>query len=323
MSETSADVRALDVEASAWVIRKDLPEWGEADSAEFENWLNKSARNRVAFLRAHDVWERANRLPALTKPKHREAALSGWKKLLPFIAGGAAVLLLAVFAGTAGYLDFAQPREAVYMTATGGRETVPLGDGSQIELNTGTILRVSETGAKRIVKLDKGEAYFAIKHDAKRPFQVLAADHLITDLGTKFEIRSDGTSLKVTLLEGRARLETASAWSKSPPLLLAPGDVAIASPRGVSLTKAAAKNLADALSWRQGMLVFENTTVVDAVAELNRYNSRKLVVADAAVGRMKIDASVPTDGVDVFARVAREVIGLRVEAHDDEVIISR
>jgi len=322
MSEIHADVRTLDVEASAWVIRTDLPEWSEADQAEFENWLNKSARNRVAFLRAHDVWERANRLPALAKPNRGESVRAGWKRLLPFIAGGAA-LMFAVFASVAGYLYLAQPREAVYVTATGGRETVPLGDGSQIELNTGTVLRVGETGTRRIVKLDKGEAYFSIKHDARRPFQVFAADHVVTDLGTKFEIRSDGASLKVTLLEGRASLETTSAWSKSPPMLLAPGDIAIASPRGISLTKVAAKNLTNELSWRQGTLVFENTTVADAAAELNRYNSRKLIVADEAVGRMKIDASVPTDGVDVFARVAREVIGLHVETHDSEVIISR
>ena len=46
-------------------------------------------------------------------------------------------------------------------------------DGSRIELNTNTVLRARMTTDQRIVWLEKGEAYFRIKHDSTHPFIVM------------------------------------------------------------------------------------------------------------------------------------------------------
>ena len=59
-----------------------------------------------------------------------------------------------------------------YATAVGGHKTLTLGDGSEVELNTDTIVRMPKVAGQRQVILDKGEAYFQIKHDAENPFIV-------------------------------------------------------------------------------------------------------------------------------------------------------
>jgi transmembrane sensor len=269
------------------------------------------------------VWERANRLQALGHAARAASRTSRPWRALSAILRGAAVVAIVAAMGTAGAINFSGPREAVYATAVGGHETVPLADGSQIELNTDTTLRVSETGSQRIVKLEKGDAYFNVKHDNARPFMVVAGRNRIVDLGTRFEIRSEGSALQVALLEGRARLESTRPWMQTHAMLLKPGDVAWVTADTVSLQKHSSEQLTNALGWRRGVLVFEHATLADAVEEFNRYNSQRLVVVDPAVGRLKIDATLPVNGIDGFVRVAQDVLGVRVSHQGSAIVISR
>jgi transmembrane sensor len=319
----SRNAAEVSIQASEWIVRKELPEWSEAEQADLDAWLGASPNHRIAYLRAGDVWQRANRLQALKRPSRQGIALLRERGLLPIIVRVAAALGLVAVAGVSGMTYLVVPRETTYRTAVGGRETIPLADGSQVELNTDTVLRVSETSSQRTVKLDKGEAYFSVKHDAARPFVVLTAQHRITDLGTKFEIRSDGSFLKLSLFEGRARLETTSAWVPAYAAILTPGDVAVATIDTMSVTKKSPAKLTNELGWRRGVLVFEHTTLEDAVAELNRYNRQQIVIADPAVALLKIDATLPTDSVEGIVRVAQDVLGVRVTKRNGEIVISR
>ena len=80
----------------------------------------------------------------------------------------------------------------MFSTEVGGHETVTFSDGTRIELNTNTVLRARMTTAQRTVWLDKGEAYFQVKHDPAHPLTVIAG-HRVTDLGTEFLVRDDAT----------------------------------------------------------------------------------------------------------------------------------
>ncbi len=178
-------------------------------------------------------------------------------------------------------------------------------------------------GPNRIVYLDRGEAYFAVAHDAKRPFTVLAANHRITDLGTKFVVRENPNGLEVSLIEGLARLESANASSSAHAAVLAPGDVAIATSDTISVKRRSAKTLADQLGWRRGVIVFDNTPLAAAVNEVNRYNRTKLAVSDPAVGRLTITGTFPVDDIEIVLAAARDVYGLRVKVEHGEILIAR
>lgn len=77
------------------------------------------------------------------------------------------------------------------------------------------------------------------------------------------------------------------------------------------------------LSWRRGLLIFDGAPLSQVAAELNRYSTAKIVVVGNGVGKLTIDASVPTDDVRAFTRVAREVFGLHVQDRGNEIVISR
>ena len=118
-------------------------------------------------------------------------------------------------------------REKTFSTPVGGRQILTLTDGSRIELNTDTVLRVALGKDHRTVWLDKGEAYFQVKHDAARPFVIYTNGRRITDLGTKFLVRADQGRLEVALLEGRVRLDAATDQPQAMTVLTA-GDDAVA-----------------------------------------------------------------------------------------------
>ena len=86
-------------------------------------------------------------------------------------------------------------------------QAVRLADGTQVELNTNTRLHADVNGLSRTVMLDSGEAYFDVVHDAKRPFTVYAGNRRITDIGTKFSVFRDGDDVRVTVREGKVRVD--------------------------------------------------------------------------------------------------------------------
>ena len=81
--------------------------------------------------------------------------------------------------------------------------------------------------------------------------------------------------------------------------------------------------MADSLGWRRGMLVFHHTSLAEVVAEYNRYNTQKLVIADPSIAQRTITATLPTNDIDAFARIATNFFGLHVAHRGNEVTISQ
>jgi transmembrane sensor len=308
-------------EAAAWLLkRNENANWDEAEQANLDAWFAQSLSHRVAYLRLDAAWSSADRLAALG-PKPEQAQTR--RRMGPIWLGIAAAALVVIGIGVTASRFLAEPAERVYTTPIGGRETISFADGSKIELNTDTVLRARMTTTERSIWLDKGEAYFQVKHDAAHPFAVMAEGHRVTDLGTAFLVRRDSGRLEVSLVQGRARVESQTVLMPSQSAILAPGDVVVASANSMAMEKKSSADLDNALAWRRGMLVFHRTPLTDVAREYNRYNRTKIVVADGDVGRRVISATLPATDLNAFARMAREFFGLHVAQNGDEILISR
>jgi transmembrane sensor len=325
-SEEDLDVAApssdIDMCAAEFVERRDSRHWTDEDEAALEVWLTESSTHRVAFLRLNSSWRRTERLIALRSPEQEQPSQSSSKTPLWRLRNAAVLGLLLVFGGAiAGYLLV--PRYVAYATTVGGHKTLALRDGSQIELNTNTLIRVSQNTADRLIRLDRGEVYFQVRHDVARPFVVIAAGRRLVDLGTKFSVRADADELKVALVEGRVRVEATDRSGRSQRAVLSPGDVLLASHDSLSVTKKTPGELTNALAWRRGMLVFHGTTLADAAIEFNRYNETKIVIADSVASREAINGTLPSDDLQEFARMARNIFGLRTERRGNVIVFAR
>lgn len=311
---------AIEAHASQWLERREFENWTERNQQEFEAWLDESPAHRVAFVRLEAGWKRTSRLAALRPPEaaQKSEPIARARPRMMRVAIGLAIA--AVLAG--GLANFLlRPAQMAYATPFGGHRAITLADGTLVELNTDTVLRVRMSASSRTVQLDRGEAYFQVKHDAARPFVVMAAGLRVVDLGTKFVVRNDSTRLEVALLEGRARFESTDPKMHS--AILSPGDVVVAKGKSVSLTKASAQDLDGDFGWRRGLLVFKHTALADAAAEFNRYNREKLIIADASAAKLQIRGTFRTGDVALFASVTRDVLGLHVTRRGGDIVVTR
>lgn len=308
-------------QASEWIARRMLGPWSDADQSALDAWLAESLAHEVAFVRMEAGWSRTERLTVLRdpgKPLPRPATNSR-----PAGFRLAAMLALVATIGLAGAYVLSASQSQTYATPIGGHQIITLSDGSRIELNTDTAIRADFRASRREITLLKGEAYFQVEHDASRPFVVTVAGHRVTDLGTKFLIRKDGSQLQVSLIEGRAELQSVGDGVQQHSVVLTPGDVAVASADALNVSRKPDKELHDELGWRRGVIVFSHATLAAAATEFNRYNATKIVIANAQIGNRVIGATLAVHDVNAFADVAREIFGLKVHRHGNEILISR
>ena len=322
-ASASANAESIEARAAAWLIkRREHEGWSEPDQAALDSWLAESWAHAAAFWRLGAAWSSADRLGVLRRPavEQGESVVAPRRGLFVKIAAG---LVIAVVAGIAGANYLLNSDGWAYATALGGHKTITLADGSTIELNTDTAVHIDANASRRIVEFDRGEAYFQIKHDAARPFIVMAAGHRVTDIGTKFLLRRDADRVEVALVEGRAQFESAGVKTRIQSALLTPGDVVVATADSVAVTRKSAPELANELGWRRDLLVFHHTTLADAASEYNRYNSKKIIIADRAAAHLTMNGTLPTNDVEAFVRLTQKFFDLHVEKRGDEIVISR
>jgi len=319
----ASDALAISGSAAEWVAdRRNTEDWTPERQAELDAWLAQSLAHRVAYIRIDATWRRTDRLAALRRPKREPG--DGASSRRPFWMRIALALgLVAVAATVITENILKHTSEQTFATAIGGREQVILGDGSRIELNTNTLLRVSLDENTRSITMDKGEAYFQVKHDAAHPFVLIAGHHRVTDLGTQFFVRRDIDRLKVSLVEGRARFETTDNAARVSSLELSPGDEVVATQDGVTLVKKPVDVMKGSLGWRRGVVVFSDTSLADAAAEFNRYGRKKMVFADPKLASLTIEGTFQTNNIEAFADVLQAALGLRAEDRNGTIIISR
>lgn len=315
--------------AAKWVLAQEEPEWSPTDQLELERWLNESDGHRTAYLRLCHGWREADRVSALGAghvggPRQTpRRAVPRWS--IP-IGIAAAVMLMIV--GTATYrpeiFQSVLRREVAqsHQTPIGVRRTIDLSDGSKVELNTASKVRASLGPEKREVWLDEGEAFFEVAHRNGRPFVVNAGDRRITVLGTKFSVRRQSGKVTVAVLEGRVRVDEIEQGRAVRSSVIIGGDVAIAQGAATLVTARSARKVEDALAWRRGMLSFDQVDLGAITAEFNRYNGRKLIIADPQVAALRIGGMFPSNDPEAFVRLLRDAYGLKIEDTPDGVKIS-
>jgi transmembrane sensor len=304
--------------AADWLAREDRGLTAEEQGA-LDAWLSQSSLNRVAYLRLKAVWQRADRLAALKSPLPTHPPARIWNRPVAAAAIAASLVLLA----GAGwfFIQHNSPVGQDYATGIGERQAVRLADGSQIELNTNTRLHAEVTKMGRIITLETGEAYFDVVHDAGRPFTVNAGNRRITDLGTKFSVFRKDDDVRVVVKEGRVRVEQIGQPLASP-LVAEAGREVISKGSETLLTSKPDHEISNELSWRDGVLVFNQQTLAEVAEQFNRYNRRHIEVAGSARD-IRIGGSFKADNVDVFVTLLHRGFGLSVNQQDDRILVSR
>jgi transmembrane sensor len=246
----------------------------------------------------------------------------------------AAAVLLCVGLGVAAwYTSYFSP---TYVTGIGEQRSITLQDGSLVELNARSRLRVRFTEKLRSVELLEGQALFTVAKNPARPFVVSTSESSVRAVGTQFDVYRKRAGTVVTVMEGRVAVQpvqkTARAnVSRQMPrplesartrreVLLVAGEQATVSLTSVSPPERV--DTAAATAWTEKKLVFESTPLGDVVDEFNRYNRRQLVIRDPQLLDFHVSGVFPSTDSERMIELLRQRFGIVTETTEHSIEIS-
>jgi transmembrane sensor len=74
-------------------------------------------------------------------------------------------------------------------------------------------------------------------------------------------------------------------------------------------------------SWQRGELIFDNTPLVEAIAELNRYSDTKIMLATPALANLRISGVFATGRPRVFVQALSSYFPVAVASSGDQAIV--
>lgn len=307
--------------AARWAIRLDGAPLDDAEQQALDAWLTGNERNRGALLRAEAALAYLDRGRALAEPdvedveEDRRAVLGRRAVLIGGTASG-----LAAMAGVAFLALRAAPVEIG--TAIGELRRVPLPDGSVASVNTDSKVLVAMARRHRDIRLERGEAWFQVMHDKSRPFVVAAGGVRVQAVGTAFSVRLREGGADVLVTEGV--VETWVVGREAERMRIAAGSRSfVAETAPTSEVVSASADIDRALAWRSGELALNGESLDYAAAELNRYNLRKLIIDDPALGREPLVGYFRTDQPENFGRAAAGMVGAKVAIEGEAIHLHR
>ncbi len=326
-------------EAMNWRLLQQERELSRSERKAFTEWLGRSERHRDAYEELKSFWGTADVLDRhpeyQTVLQQTETALNGRRLTRRALAAGFAAALVGM-GGLGYYLQLPKSlADQTFRTAVGQTASVTLPDGSSVTLNTDTIVRTRADNDRRLVYLDKGQAYFEVAKDSHHPFVVAAAGRTVTALGTAFDVRVDGGELKVVLVEGKVRVEDvkAPAVSSAPvsqrpkPAQTMTTEMSAGSQLVTTADTEWRLTLTDTqreTSWLKGQLVFDSAPLGEVVEEMNRYSPRKITIADPTLAQRPIGGRLTPGDIHGFSMMLQtaSIATLREEPDGRIVIVA-
>jgi transmembrane sensor len=304
MAETQ-DLPSIRAEAAAWLARLRSEERRPEDEAGFRTWLAESEAHSQAFDAINTAWEAAGALPRMP----RRAKAHADRRMVMASA-------LAFVAAGATFGAYRVANAGAYSTEVGEQRRVALDDGSLIILDTDSKVRVSLNDKRRQVELIRGRAHFEVARDSVRPFVVSAAGKQIAAGGSAFEVSRTHEQVCVLVTKGEVAVFDPKLTGKQ--MVDKGARVTLADTAAPKLDR---PDLARVTAWQHGRAVFDNDTLASAVAEMNRYSRRPIVIeGDAA--NLHVSGVYSTGDTEAFARSLATLLPLDVTLTSDQVIIS-
>ena len=206
----------------------------------------------------------------------------------------------------------------------GQRHKVLLNDGTLVYLNAGSrlIYPAKFSGRNREVYLS-GEGFFEVSKNAEVPFIVRTDNIDIKVLGTKFNVSAyaDERYISTVLVEGKVNVLQKEKLFVNARVSLDPGQgcfYSIKDKRSVVRDV----DVADYVSWKDGMYKFRNTPLRDVAGRIGRhYNQPVQIQGDELANTTFSGKFMLTEDLDEVLRNLSKTLEGRLEKADDGTYI--
>jgi transmembrane sensor len=296
----------IEQQAVGWVQKLASGNATAEEIASAKRWRMQDPHHQKAFEDAERIWQRmavvgrakygpdANFMGPLRDYGRQRAVMTRRAMLGAAFAsiGGAAIY--GAMRPPLGLWPSVAEMRADFRTGTGEQRTVAFAGDVEIALNTQTSLAVRPaTATEERVELISGEASFTTPSGSSRALAVFAADGKIVSQAGQFELRylGAGRHAVVTCLEGQLRVESGAQVAELNAKQrvfydgLRVGEIDAVDPGTVS-------------EWRRGIVTFRNTPLAEAVEEMNRYRSGRIILSNAAQGKRLLSGRFRIDQME-------------------------
>ncbi|HEY0182622.1 MAG TPA: FecR domain-containing protein [Rhodopila sp.] len=299
-----------------WFMRCHAREAGSAPDRDFDAWLRAAPEHAAAYARVEALWHDPGFAAAIAirrLPVRR-------RRVAPVLLRIAASVAVFAVLGVGGLRIAGVPVHlpADYATNIGAARVDQLGDGTRLVLDSASAVDVSFSETQRTVQLREGRAFFAVAADA-RPFEVVAGDVVIRDVGTSFSVdRFDG-AVRVTVRQGEVALLTGGHGSLEQHLhAREEGGY-----RAGHLIAPATIDPQIAFAWLDNRLFFQRRPLGEVVDALRRYHRGWIVIANPGLRSLKVSGGYNlSDPVGAIRDLAR-LSGASLTQVSDRLLILR
>ena len=308
----------------------------EEESILFNDWLEIDD-NRKLFKQIETVWANVQKKSGAYEPDMKYY----WKELtnrihleqsenkdviflprspkflsikhLYRVVAAACVLIALTFSG-AYYLGKSQKTEntvsQTYASLT-GKSKVILPDGTEVWLHSHSTLSYNTANARDVIM--KGEAFFCVKKEARKPFVVHANGVSVLVHGTKFNVNTSASSnnVLVSLCEGSVSMKVANKN-----VYLKPGEEGLYDKLHHSL-EVNAGDVNFAKSWTNDQLRFEKKSLRYVCRYLSKWYSVNIYIDDAISDNQSYTFTLRNETLEEIIRIMARMNAINYHFSED------
>ncbi|MFY0256206.1 FecR family protein [Chitinophaga sp. 30R24] len=227
----------------------------------------------------------------------------------------AAAAVLLMIAGT---WTFLAPSSYTTYATNQQQDSLRLSDGSMLYLNAHTQVRYAKGFGQqnRLIKIDKGEAFFDVNKNDALPFIVNAPDVEVQVLGTAFNVKAGSNGVKVFVQSGKVSAAYKGTEQK---VILTPGEEASLKHKGTPInTRFHSKNN-NILAWKTRTLTFDATPLNEVAEALEDFYNVQVKISNAQLADKKLLATFPNMSLDEVLDIMRKTLQINI-THKDNLV---
>lgn len=302
------------------------------DRRELDAWLMSNPAHRREFDEVSRMWavlddtqpllhSEIHKAEHLWADHHERKATSRWSRWRWGQAAPAAMVLFLIL--VAAWWWTGLPETMLYETAKGAQRQVSLMDGSTVTLNTDTRMTVEFSRDERLIRLERGEAWFTVSPGQRRPFTVRVANGTIRDIGTQFVVNKSSGDVRVLVWEGIVEVgvqgNRAGIPMPRPAVLHAGQQLSYGTDGGISDISVFDRNRA--ASWKEGKLIFRSQPLKQVLEEIARYRPEDIRLLDPSLEAFPVSGVFNIQELDHAMETLQAALPIRVQRVQDNLIL--
>lgn len=313
------------------LVKQLLGEASPEENQAVQQWLEEDAANKIYYGQLQKIWDSSKQLAAVSAvdenrawerfqqrihPGKTTAPVIGTKRFSWMKVAASVIVLLGLALGGFLLLNGNSSSKVVIAQTTQNTLTQTLSDGSVVTLNKKSSVTYPSKfkGAKRAVTL-KGEAFFTVTPDKKKPFIITVNDVQVEVVGTSFNIKEEEGTTEVLVETGIVRVTHAGQTVE----LKAGERIRL----GAGIDSAEKEKVSDKLYnyYRSREFVCDNTPLWKLVEVLNRAYEVKIRIGRKELNELRINTTFNNESLDKVLEIIGLTFEIDIVRKDGEIIL--